>query len=97
MCWAQCLQSLESRLKGRRTATRLYYKAPRAEQPQAGAVVLGGQDWLRSDDIIITVGALRYGQTSCLQVCLAGPSLELVDACSSSTGPVLVQLDSVQL
>ena len=73
MCWVQSLQSLESRLRGRRTAKRLYYRAPEVVQPQAGAMVLGGQDWLRSDDIIITVGALRYGQTSCLQVCPGRP------------------------
>ena len=90
MCQVQSLQSLESRLKGRRTAKRLYFRAIEVLQPQAGAIVLGGQDWLRSDDIIITVGALRYGQTSCLQVCPAGPSLQLGDAYCSSTGPFLV-------
>ena len=27
-----------------------------------------GPDWLGSDEVILTVGVLRYGQLSCLQV-----------------------------
>ena len=64
----QTLQSLDNRLKGRRTGKRLYYRAPPAAEAQAGAIIVPGPEWLGSDEVIITVGVLRYGQLSCLQV-----------------------------
>ena len=64
----QTLHSLENRLKGRRTGKRLYFRAPSAAEAQAGAIIVPGPDWLGSDEVVITVGVLRYGQLSCLQV-----------------------------
>lgn len=64
----QTLQSLDNRLKGRRTGKRLYFRASPAAEAQAGAIIVPGPDWLSSDEVIITVGVLRYGQLSCLQV-----------------------------
>lgn len=65
---AQMLRSLENRLKGRRTTKRLYYRAPPADAGEAAALIAAGEDWLSSEDILITVGVLRYSQFTCLQV-----------------------------
>lgn len=66
--FVQTLQSLDNRLKGRRTGKRLYFRAPPAAEAEAGAMIIPGEDWLSSDEVIITVGILRYNQLSCLQV-----------------------------
>ena len=79
MC-AQMLQSLESRLKGRRTTKRLYFRAPAAEKAEAGAIIVPGQDWLSSEEIVITVGILRFAQLTCLQVSPGHPPLTVPKA-----------------